>query len=231
MYEGLPFSATSKVVCTNSLRQIQWNFLGIFSSVQSIPHMPLKNKTRGSDDHSGPCLFHGHLWHFISVHFHMNEPHVTWTCENVYLIPWVLLCGFCFFFSDSVPQSPLPWGNWGLRAKISKAVCASVAVVISVRKDGDGIWWDLEQCESLLPRNPREDFRQNWNSHHARGVVAYSISQTRKPSCVQLGGILLSTWSLSTSFGFSKPDCLDIKPIYKPHYCSNHMALTQRYSL
>ena len=151
-----------------------------------------------------------------------------WECvfNSLTLAVW-----FLFFFYDSVPQYPLPWGNWGLRAKISKAVCASVAVVISVRKDGDGIWWDLEQCESLLPRNPREDFRQNWNSHHARGVVAYSISQTRKPSCVQLGGILLSTWSLSTSFGFSKPDCLDIKPIYKPHYCSNHMALTQRYSL
>ena len=50
MYKGLPFSATSKVVCTNDLREIQWNFLGISSSVQSVPHMPLKYKTRGSDD-------------------------------------------------------------------------------------------------------------------------------------------------------------------------------------
>ena len=76
---------------------------------------------------------------------------------------------------------------------ISKAICASAAVVTSVRKDGDEIWWDLEQSESLLPRNPGEHCRQNWTSHCVCGVVAYSTSQIRKSSCAQLGGILLST--------------------------------------
>lgn len=104
--KGLPFSATSNVVCTNSLRQIQWSFLGISSSAKSVPHMPLKNKTRGSDDHAGPCFFHGYLWHFIPVHFPTNEPHVTWTCENVYLIPWLLLCAFYFWVCPPI-SSPL----------------------------------------------------------------------------------------------------------------------------
>lgn len=99
--------------------------------------MPIKHKTRGSDDHWDCRAFHGSLWHALSVYFPMSEPHVTWIHGNMCLTP-ESFCALCP--SESVPQSPFPWGNWGLRIKISNAVCAWAAVASLVR---EGWRWDL----------------------------------------------------------------------------------------
>lgn len=192
MYEGLPFSATSKVVCTNGLRQIQWNFLGDIQFCSNCTHMPLKTKPEDQmiiqvlAYSTGICgilsqstfTWMSHMW-----------PELLWEC-----VFNSLSLAVCFFFFWLCPPISSPLRELRPENQKFPKLSASVAVVISVRKDGDGIWWDSEQCEILLPRNPREDFRQIWNSYHARGVVAYSISQTRKPlefnwevSCCQPG--------------------------------------------
>lgn len=88
--------------------------------------------------------------------------------------------------------------------------------------ESDGIWSSVSH---YCLETPEKISRQIWNSYHALGVIWFHFPD-QKTFLSSTGGILLSTWSLSTSFGFSKPDCLDIKPIYKPHYCSNHMAVT-----
>lgn len=67
---------------------------------------PYASKKTKPEDHSDPRSFHGYLWHFISVHFPTSEPHVTWTRENMYLTPWVLLCTF-FFWACPPISSPL----------------------------------------------------------------------------------------------------------------------------
>lgn len=145
MYKDLPFSAACRVVHTNDLRRIQ-KFPEISGSLQPVTHMPVKNKTGGSDDHSGPCSFHGYLGHFIVVHFPTRELN-SW--EHVVNSTQLTLCTF----SEFAPQSPLPLGNWGPRTKISKAVCVSAAVVTLVGKDGDGIWSRMSHHCLEVPAN------------------------------------------------------------------------------
>lgn len=162
----------------------------------------MKNKTRGSDDHSDPCSFHGYLWHFIFVHFPTGScmwPELLRTLVNSTQLT-ESCCALCFFWVCPPVSTPLR----ELKAENQDSQCClCIGVVVTlVGKDGDRIWRDQDQNESSLPGSAGEHRRQSSSSHCACSVVVNSTSHTRKPSCAQLGGILLSTWKLSTSFIF-----------------------------